>query len=486
MLKDWGSDLVLFFSYNRINAALSNPVFEGHVEKLFGNERVVRLREMAIGMSARRREALVLEESAAALGERGFQYVIPFTFKRPDMERTSHHLIFVTKNVLAYTVMKQIMAKESSEFEQGVLSFGYAKALSEYETPLLFQFDRPIEELGEMLLEHYAGRTLPMREVFEGHHVGRRYIERNYKAALLQLEKEGKITADPSAAKRRPHKGQPSFWSECARDIPAEIAMANNSAIEWTQATWNPIAGCTVLSFGCTNCYAMRLASRLAAMGQGKYRGTTRISGGRPKWNGSVNLDPPSLDLPRRWTKGRLIFVNSMSDLFHEKVPLEFIQKVFATMNETPQHTYQVLTKRADRLEELSPMLRWGSNIWMGMSVEGEHYVSRIGNLRRTRAKTKFLSLEPLLGPLDDLDLNEIDWVIVGGESGPSARPMKCSWVRSIRDRCVAEGVAFHFKQWGGTNKKAAGRVLDGRTWDEWPMTKTLSAARQVEARANA
>jgi three-Cys-motif partner protein len=211
MLKDWGSDLVLFFSYNRINAALNNPVFEDHVQKLFGKDRVGRLRQMAKGMSARKREALVLEEFAAVLRERGFQYVIPFTFKRPDMERTSHHLIFVSKNVLAYTVMKDIMAKESSEFEQGVPSFGYAKALSEYETPLLFQFDRPIEELGEMLLEHYAGCTLSMRAVFEAHHVGRRYIERNYKSALLQLEKEGKITADPPAARRRPHKGEPSF-----------------------------------------------------------------------------------------------------------------------------------------------------------------------------------------------------------------------------------------------------------------------------------
>jgi protein gp37 len=262
--------------------------------------------------------------------------------------------------------------------------------------------------------------------------------------------------------------------------------MANNSSIEWTEATWNPIAGCTVLSPGCTNCYAMRLASRLAAMGQEKYQGTTRISGGRPKWNGKINLDPPSLNLPRKWKKGRLIFVNSMSDLFHEKVPLEFIQKVFATMNGTPQHTYQVLTKRADRLKELSPKLKWGPNIWMGVSVESEHYLSRIDNLRRTRAKTKFLSLEPLLGPLDDLDLNGIDWVIVGGESGPGSRTMKREWVRSIRDQCIEEGVAFHFKQWGGTNKKATGRTLDGRTWDEWPIRKARRRrSRQTEVRAS-
>jgi protein gp37 len=192
------------------------------------------------------------------------------------------------------------------------------------------------------------------------------------------------------------------------------------------------------------------------------------------------------LDLPRKWKKGRLIFVNSMSDLFHEKVPLEFIQKVFATMNETPQHTYQVLTKRADRLGLLSAKLLWGPNIWMGVSVESEHYVHRIDNLRRTRAKTKFLSLEPLLGPLEEIDLDEINWVIVGGESGPGARPMKPSWVRSIRDQCLEGGVAFHFKQWGGTNKKATGRVLDDRTWSEWPTKTRVAGSRPTDVHASA
>jgi three-Cys-motif partner protein len=220
MLKDWGCDLVLFFSYNRINAALNNAAFEGHVESLFGKQRVERLRQMAKGMSPRKREALVLEEFATAVKERGFEFVLPFTFNRPDTERTSHHLIFVTKNVFPYTVMKEIMAKESSEFEQGVPSFGYAKALSEAETPLLFEFDRPIEDLGAMLLEHYAGRTLSMRGVFEGHHVGKKYIERNYKAALLQLEKEGKVAADPPAAQRKPYKGQPSFGPKVRVTFP--------------------------------------------------------------------------------------------------------------------------------------------------------------------------------------------------------------------------------------------------------------------------
>jgi len=264
--------------------------------------------------------------------------------------------------------------------------------------------------------------------------------------------------------------------------------MVGNSRIEWTEATWNPIAGCTIVSPGCTNCYAMRLASRLAAMGQDRYRGITRKSGGRPKWNGEVHLDFSTLDLPQRWAKGRIIFVNSMSDLFHEDVPVPFIRKVFQTMNETPHHTYQVLTKRAERLRDLSTHIEWTPNIWMGVSVENADYRWRIECLRQTGAATKFLSLEPLLGPLDNLDFSDIDWVIVGGESGPGARPMLKKWVRSIRDQCGAAKVSFHFKQWGGVNKKRTGRILDGRTWDELPgishskTTKRASRRRHSSA----
>lgn len=246
--------------------------------------------------------------------------------------------------------------------------------------------------------------------------------------------------------------------------------MANNSSIEWTEATWNPVVGCTIISPGCTNCYAMRMARRLEAMGQPKYAGTTRMTGGRPKWNGVVRIDEESLSLPMTWKTGRMIFVNSMSDLFHENVPLTFIRRVFATMRETPQHTYQILTKRAERLEELSPILAWPQNVWMGVSVENKDYMFRIDHLRRTQAAIKFLSLEPLLGPLDNLDLIGIDWVIAGGESGPHARPVEPNWMRSIRDQCFDAGVAFHFKQWGGVNKKKTGRILDGRTWDEFPV----------------
>ena len=250
--------------------------------------------------------------------------------------------------------------------------------------------------------------------------------------------------------------------------------MASNSSIEWTEATWNPVAGCSVISPGCTNCYAMRMAERLAAIGQAKYKGLTRRSGGRAKWNGALTLDEAALDIPYRWKSSKLIFVNSMSDLFHEAVPLPFIRRVFETMRGTPQHTYQVLTKRADRLAEVSDELKWAPNIWMGVSVESEDYLSRIDLLRACGAAVKFLSLEPLLGPLNHLDLRGIGWVIAGGESGPGAREMDPEWVRAIRDQCVDARVAFHFKQWGGVNKKKAGRVLDGRTWDELPRSRPL------------
>jgi len=253
--------------------------------------------------------------------------------------------------------------------------------------------------------------------------------------------------------------------------------MATNSGIEWTEATWNPVAGCSIVSPGCTNCYAMRMAGRLEAMGQPKYTGTTRMSGGRAKWNGVVRLDHETLSLPKSWKRGRLIFVNSMSDLFHEDVPIEFIQCVFAVMADTPQHTYQILTKRSERLRELSPLLEWPSNAWMGVSVENADYLYRIDHLRDTSAAIRFLSLEPLLGDLGQINLRGIHWVIAGGESGPGARPMKPDWVRSIRDQAERDGVAFHFKQWGGVNKKRTGRVLDNRTWDDLPALRGPSLA---------
>lgn len=250
--------------------------------------------------------------------------------------------------------------------------------------------------------------------------------------------------------------------------------MANNSSIEWTEATWNPVVGCTVISPGCTNCYAMRMARRLELMGNAKYAGTTRVSGGKSKWNRVIRLDERSLNLPQTWRVGRMIFVNSMSDLFHDSVPISYIRQVFETIEASPQHTFQILTKRAERLEEISSELKWTPNIWMGVSVENADFIHRIDHLRRAGAAVKFLSLEPLLGPLDELNLAGIDWVIAGGESGPGARKMDPDWIRSIRDQCEDESVAFHFKQWGGVNKKKAGRILDNRTWDQFPAN-TLS-----------
>ncbi len=234
--------------------------------------------------------------------------------------------------------------------------------------------------------------------------------------------------------------------------------MADRSSIEWTQATWNPVTGCSKVSAGCKNCYAARLAKRLQAMGSERYRNGFRVT-----------LHPDVLDIPRRWKTPRLIFVNSMSDLFHEQVPFEFIEQVFKTMSQCPQHTFQVLTKRSKRLKQLAPSLEWAPNIWMGVSVENERVLSRIEDLRAVPASVRFLSCEPLLGPLNSLPLKGIDWVIVGGESGPKARPMEPAWVYSIRDQCKQAGVPFFFKQWGGTRKSKTGRTLDERTYDEMP-----------------
>jgi protein gp37 len=242
--------------------------------------------------------------------------------------------------------------------------------------------------------------------------------------------------------------------------------MATKSSIEWTESTWNPITGCDKISPGCKFCYAERMAKRLNAMGSANYENGFKLA-----------LHEHVLELPLKWKKPQTIFVNSMSDLFHKNVPLEFIQKVFDVMNKTPRHTYQVLTKRSDRLKELSKELEWGKNIWMGVSVENQDYTFRIDELRNTGAYIKFLSIEPLIGPIRKLKLKNIDWVIVGGESGPKARAMKAEWVLDIKDQCKSAnggaGVPFFFKQWGGANKKKAGRSLQGRTWDELPILKT-------------
>lgn len=254
--------------------------------------------------------------------------------------------------------------------------------------------------------------------------------------------------------------------------------MAQSSSIEWTDATWNPVAGCTPVSPGCLNCYAARMALRLEHVGGStakKYAGTAkRARDGRPVFAGKITLDEEALDTPRSWRLPRVIFVNSMSDLFHERVPLAFIKRVFAVMEECPQHTFQVLTKRPEIAASVAGKLPWPRNVWMGTSVETAKYYDRITDLGKIRAAVRFLSCEPLLGPMADLPLKKIDWVIVGGESGPGARPMLPAWVTEIRDRCANAGVPFFFKQWGGVRKSETGRALDGKSWDQLPATATL------------
>ena len=242
--------------------------------------------------------------------------------------------------------------------------------------------------------------------------------------------------------------------------------MATRSTIEWTESTWNPLTGCTKVSPGCRNCYAERMARRLQAMGQENYANGFKLT-----------VHEHVLNLPLRWLKPQTIFVNSMSDLFHEDVPEDFIIQAFDVMRRAHWHRFQVLTKRSRRLLELNRLLRWPSNVWMGVSVENQKYCPRIDDLRATGALVKFLSLEPLLGRIVDIDFKGIDWVIVGGESGPGARLIKEEWVTDIRDQCVASGVSFFFKQWGGVHKKKHGRELQGRTWDEMPDVESTQTS---------
>ena len=229
--------------------------------------------------------------------------------------------------------------------------------------------------------------------------------------------------------------------------------------IEWTEVTWNPTSGCTKISSGCKNCYAERMSKRLQAMGVEKYKDGFKL-----------RIHPDVLDEPYSWRKPRTVFVNSMSDLFHEKMPLEFIKRVFKVMNENPMHTFQVLTKRAEILLKYSNELVWTKNLWMGVTVENQDNISRVDFLRNVNANVKFISIEPLIGEIKNLNLENIDWVIVGGESGPGARPIKEKWVVSLKEQCLNQNTHFFFKQWGGVNKKKNGRMLDGQTWDEMPL----------------
>jgi protein gp37 len=230
------------------------------------------------------------------------------------------------------------------------------------------------------------------------------------------------------------------------------------SSIEWTEMTWNPTTGCSKITAGCKFCYAEIMSKRLKAMGVEKY-----------KDNFKVRIHPDQLNIPYTWKSSKVVFVNSMSDLFHEEIPLDFIKQVFAVMNDNPNHVFQVLTKRAERLFQVHKELKWTHNIWMGVSVENEKVLNRINFLRKTKARVKFLSCEPLIGPLPKMNLSKIDWVIVGGESGHKPRPMNPDWALDIQEQCEKADVRFFFKQWGGRNKKQAGRLLNGRTYDEMP-----------------
>ncbi len=251
--------------------------------------------------------------------------------------------------------------------------------------------------------------------------------------------------------------------------------MADRSPIEWTQATWNPTTGCDRVSAGCDNCYALKLAGRLKAMGSAKYQ-----SDGDPRTSGpgfGLTLHPAALQIPGRWREPRMIFVNSMSDLFHAQVPISFVRDVLTVIADTPRHTYQLLTKRARRMRRLADRLDWPPNLWVGVSVENAAALDRIDDLRQVPAAVRFLSCEPLLSPLLDIQIHGIDWVIAGGESGPNARPVDADWVRQLRDLTTRAGVPFFFKQWGGLTAKAGGRLLDGRTWDEYPDPRLAARA---------
>lgn len=247
--------------------------------------------------------------------------------------------------------------------------------------------------------------------------------------------------------------------------------MAGWSEIEWTDATWNPVSGCRLISAGCTNCYAMRMAARLQAMGHAAYQGTTRKSGNRAVWTGKTHLLDNTLAIPLTWKKPRLVFVNSMSDLFQDSVPFDYIERVWQTMEQATLHTFQILTKQPERT---AAFLRQRNkhplpNVWLGTSVEDARVVERIGHLKQCRAAVRFISFEPLIGPVGEVDLSTIHWAIVGGESGPAARPLERDWVEQILRLCRRHDVRFFFKQWGGVNKKRSGRVFQGRTWDEMP-----------------
>ena len=349
--------------------------------------------------------------------------------------RTKYYLIHASNHPKAALLMKEVMWPLGDE--EGLFDFSGEKH------GVLFSSSPRDKELRAALLREYVGMEVEFDQLRE-------------ETWDLPCRDHARQLQDGSW----PEKERPGALS------PAEgrrKQMSEKSTIEWTDSTWNPVAGCNKVSPGCKHCYAETFA--------GRWRGIP----GHPYEQGfDLRLWPDRLELPLTWKKPRTIFVNSMSDLFHEKVPLAFIQRVFSTMERASWHTFQILTKRSERLAELAPDLSWPPNVWMGVSIETAKYLWRADHLRKVPAAVRFLSMEPLLGPLGTLDLSDIHWVIVGGESGPGARPIEAGWVRDIRKQCRRQRVPFFFKQWGGVQKKKNGRVLDGRTWDGTPKGHVL------------
>jgi protein gp37 len=416
------------------------------------------------------REAFIVEEMCQALKDMGGKFVLPFRFHNRRGTRVTHHLFFVTKHFKGYALMKDIMRAHATGRHDGPVNFEYNPA--DRRQPTLYELLLPVEDLGEMILNDLAGWTAGIEEIYERHSVGKPYVLKDYREQLCKLEQEEKVVMSEPCPPRR--KG--TLAPRVRITIPMKnLHMSIISTIEWTDATWNPVRGCTKISPGCKHCYAETFAER--------FRGVP----GHPYEQGfDLRLVPQKLSEPLKWAAPKTIFVNSMSDLFQRGIPARFVEHVVRVMAMADWHTYQVLTKRADHMRDMlkGPLVFAASldHIWWGVSVEDRKYgVPRIDALREAPAGLRFLSVEPLLEDLGEIDLAGIHWVIVGGESGLGARPMKKEWVIKIREQCDSVGVPFFFKQWGGVRKSETGRILEGRTYDAMPERRPRKVAENRE-----
>ena len=443
-LRDWGCDCIFFFNYARINAGLSNPMVREHMGALFGAEKAEALSRVLEPLGPAAREATIVEALSQALKGYGHRFVLPFCFKSDAGTRTKHHLILVTKHFRGYAVMKDIMVTASSTREQGVPSFSYSPADSSAQQ-LLFELNRPLDELRARLLRDFAGQTVTMRAIYEKHSVDRAYLAKNHKDVLTAMESDGAI----KTSGRNPSGASRTTSSSSSRTEGADGTRVRNRVdgvhVEPSYGVRQDQPRLQIL---------LRRAHGGAAPGHGpaELQERLRPDAPTPDAGAAADVEEAADD-----------FVNSMSDLFHEDVPLSFIKQVFDVMRRAHWHRFQVLTKRASRLATLDKDLTWASNIWMGVSVESARYVDRIDDLRRTGAQVKFLSLEPLLSPLSDLDLRFIDWAIVGGESGPRARAMSPAWVIEIPQPMQGGRGALLLQAVGGQEQEE-GRAAAGRT----------------------